>query len=261
MKSYAARPFAFTLIELLVVISIIALLIALLLPVLSNVRSAARQAVCASNQRQQYLGAAVYAQDFNDWLPPRRIEPDGSAFNRLFSPDNSRFFYNSNSETDPLGWQNLGFLWKHDVISNGEVFFCPSNELEGFSYKFHTPNWPNPAGSGSTRAIRVPYNFNPLWFDLSAGPSTNPKYRVRRYERIADIDSGSLINLDLLSQLNAVDMAHYDNEGWNVTFGDGSVRFVKEPNVMEQMPFVNGAQPERLAFQAALEQIEAAGSQ
>ncbi|MEO0587039.1 MAG: prepilin-type N-terminal cleavage/methylation domain-containing protein [Planctomycetota bacterium] len=251
------HPRAFTLIELLVVISIIALLIAILLPALTAARDTARQIVCASNLRQQYIAVAAYAQDFEDWMPPRRINTDGTAFNQLFSTDNTRFFYGAATETDPLGWQNLGMLWKHGVVKDGKVFFCPSNKLESFTYEAHSPVWPNPAGSGGFRAIRVPYNFNPQWLDLTINDSNDPDYRVRKFQTLIDLQPDSLLITDLVSQIAPETMAHANAGGWNVSFGDGSGKFVRSPTVIAQMPLENSGPPARIAFQEALEQIEA----
>ncbi len=60
----------FTLIELLVVVAIIAILAAILFPVFAQAREKARQTVCASNLKQITTAALLYAQDYDEVLPP-----------------------------------------------------------------------------------------------------------------------------------------------------------------------------------------------
>lgn len=61
----------FTLIELLVVIAIIAILAALLSPALSKAKVKAKQINCLNNIRQLGMSAQMYADDHDDYLPPR----------------------------------------------------------------------------------------------------------------------------------------------------------------------------------------------
>jgi len=60
---------AFTLVELLVVISIIALLMGILLPALNKARAYARAAKSMSNMRQWGIGAIMFANDNDGYLP------------------------------------------------------------------------------------------------------------------------------------------------------------------------------------------------
>ncbi|NPV46720.1 MAG: DUF1559 domain-containing protein [Armatimonadetes bacterium] len=58
----------FTLIELLVVIAIIAILAAILFPVFAKAREKARQASCSSNCRQLGIALTMYIQDYDEEL-------------------------------------------------------------------------------------------------------------------------------------------------------------------------------------------------
>ncbi len=64
------RTKGFTLIELLVVIAIIAILAAILFPVFARAREKARQNSCLSNVKQLTLGIMMYANDYDEYMPP-----------------------------------------------------------------------------------------------------------------------------------------------------------------------------------------------
>jgi prepilin-type N-terminal cleavage/methylation domain-containing protein/prepilin-type processing-associated H-X9-DG protein len=90
----------FTLIELLVVIAIIALLAAILVPVFATAREKARQATCASNEKQMGTAFVMYLQDYDDVFPQLDA---------------------SNPAHQELGWQ--GAIYPY--LRSTRVFVCP----------------------------------------------------------------------------------------------------------------------------------------
>ena len=113
MKSSSLRSRGgFTLIELLVVIAIIAILAAILFPVFAKAREKARQASCASNEKQLGLGLLQYVQD------------------------NDEKFYSLGSDPG-LGWASADYPY----VKSAGVYHCPDDS---------TPTTTNAVGAGET---------------------------------------------------------------------------------------------------------------
>ena len=80
------KPRGFTLIELLVVIAIIALLMGILMPALQRARKQAKGVICQSNLRQIGIGANLYAEEHEQFIPRGLAGGTGKAWFQLFMP-------------------------------------------------------------------------------------------------------------------------------------------------------------------------------
>ena len=106
-----SRRKGFTLIELLVVIAIIAILAAILFPVFARAREAARKTSCLSNLRNIVLGAAMYTQDYDEFLLPSWLCYSG------IRPNCDR--------------NNITWTWTYIIqpyAKNFQIMLCPTRE-------------------------------------------------------------------------------------------------------------------------------------
>ena len=133
---------AFTLIELLVVIAIISLLAAILFPVFAQSREKARQTSCTSNMRQLATAVTMYAQDYDEALPP-------STNYALPTSDPARI------------WPVL----VQPYLKNDGVFACPSAPDAGFPRGWDERGV---AAIGYTSATAIGPGVNSEYFDEPA---------------------------------------------------------------------------------------------
>jgi prepilin-type N-terminal cleavage/methylation domain-containing protein len=149
------RGTGFTLIELLVVIAVIAILAGIMFPLFAQIRERARTTRCLGNVRNIQMAHLMYAQDFDEILPPyvlRRCPPEET--------------YPGQGPLDVV----LFTEYLQPYVKDRQVFFCPSATAE------EDPRrrlW----GVNYSRTVRVADYALATWGPNGTGTQRSPYWR------------------------------------------------------------------------------------
>jgi prepilin-type N-terminal cleavage/methylation domain-containing protein/prepilin-type processing-associated H-X9-DG protein len=141
----------FTLIELLVVIAIIAVLAAILFPMFAKAREKARMTACTSNLRQLDTALLMYAQDYEETLPP--AVGYASTLATLYGMTGKVWDCPSTSRKGTPAAADYVFVYPRGGMALGEINVPTTAVLLGDGTAVN-PAFPNVARSGSDFTLR-----------------------------------------------------------------------------------------------------------
>lgn len=224
-RRIAAR--GFTLIELLVVIAIVAVLASMLLPALDGARRGARRINCLNNMRQLNITSQMYGGDFDSY-PPSTLVRRESDYIALISD----YYY-----IEPAGVGGTGLLYKYDYLSQIEPFYCPGRTGQT-RYGRNDPHNGWETGVFGQGRVVSSYVTAGAHFDMSGVPNLAP-HDMSKWHRFGMsppdmVYSFEVVKVDRNTDLGLGPTATGHGLGHNMTFYDGSARFVADPeNLME----------------------------
>jgi type II secretory pathway pseudopilin PulG len=247
---------------LLVVIAIIAILAALLLPVLAAAKDKAQRLACVNNVAQLTKGAAMYAADYNDYLPPVWIDPitypdpttqAQHGFNNFCEEHYGRYVYGpTDAPDDPAPpfkvrqnvtmhfFQNLGYLYPLGMAGDGTCYYCPAYSAKnlpigGEGLAIENYEQPLPGSSmgsllttDNSGIVRSSYVWNP-WAAGAANidPRLYPKTSSFRMIHVLLMEFLVNTSTDVHAALDLKTVAHSRSRTLTVAYSDFAVQQIR----------------------------------
>jgi prepilin-type N-terminal cleavage/methylation domain-containing protein/prepilin-type processing-associated H-X9-DG protein len=199
----------FTLLELLVVIAIIAILAAILFPVFARAREKARQASCTSNLKQMGLAMLMYANDYDEvlpplyaWVPADWVPDEGNWFTGFYMWNHflNPYVKMGNRSDDPRGRMQDHGMW-----------MCPSG---------YTASQPHARNYGGNANVFGVMNWDPATYGDTWVPSKKLSDLAKPAELFGYFDSGcytmvySYVEYPVASIFYMPGTAHPDQPRW-----------------------------------------------
>lgn len=184
----------FTLVEILVVVAIIMILAAILLPVYEVATKRAEAISCLSNLRNLGMAASLYADDYDDRLPPARVS-------------------DTRSSGSDVGWPALVTNYTRNEL----LLLCPADA--------------NPTAATGTPGPRCSYGIN-YELTLVGGYNNSSLRRAELYQESRTIlffeSDSSLRTLGMYQALEGLAaVAPRHAEGCNFTFVAGNCKWMR----------------------------------